>query len=237
MEDANLKPILRFVLSLSLFIGIFSVATSSNAATQYSGTVTAKILNVREKGTTSSKKVGSLPKGSIIYVYAKTKNGWSETWFKNKKAYVQTKYLKLSSKLSFKKDKTKVYTFWESGSISTERYLGRINGKDVWESQGEGYHIGYTEDETKNGLYYEGEGERSLVIPFPLIVGKSWYSAGEKNIITSLTKTVKTPAGTFKNVIEIKNGSIKYYYARSVALIKVSENSKTISQLTKISKR
>ncbi|WP_409303066.1 SH3 domain-containing protein [Peribacillus sp. SCS-155] len=235
-----MNNIMKAIVALVMVCCVFSsIPIESHASPILSGTVTASKLNLREKATASSARLGSIPKGSIIHVYSLTNNGWSETWFNKKKAFVQTKYIKLSPQISFKKDKKKVYTYWESGSIGTQRYLQKIKGKNVWEAQGNGYHISYIEDETKNGLYYEtSDGGRKLVIPFPLVSGKTWYDGSRQiNIITSLTKTVKTPAGTFTNAIEIKSGSLTFYFARNHAHIKTINNNRVITLLKTISYR
>ncbi len=50
-------------------------------------------LNVREKATTNSKKVGLLQKAKTINVYS-ISNGWAKVSFNNKTAYISSTYLK-----------------------------------------------------------------------------------------------------------------------------------------------
>ena len=63
-----------------------------------------------------------------------------------------------------------------------------------------------------------------------------FYVAGNgKSWITSTSKTVKTPAGTFKNCIEVKNDfGYTYYYAKNVGLVQSIYKEEVISQLIKL---
>ncbi|WP_186763927.1 SH3 domain-containing protein [Planomicrobium sp. CPCC 101079] len=93
-------------LSLTFFSLSTGILPKAEATGSHSGTVTANSLNVRSKPATTSAIVGWLPEGSIINVYS-THEGWGETYYKNKKAYVSLKYIKLSDKISFKETKQK----------------------------------------------------------------------------------------------------------------------------------
>lgn len=93
-----MNRVLKWIIAFALVLGVLlpnSVAVDA-ASKKYSATVTVKTLNVREKPSTKSKKVGTLKKGAKVTVYSKTKSGWSEIRYKKKKAYVATKYLKFS---------------------------------------------------------------------------------------------------------------------------------------------
>jgi len=50
----------------------------TNAFEQYKVTTLATPLNVRESASASSAKIGSLPKGSVVYARASQTNGWME---------------------------------------------------------------------------------------------------------------------------------------------------------------
>ncbi|QHE53610.1 N-acetylmuramoyl-L-alanine amidase [Pontibacillus sp. HMF3514] len=58
------------------------------------GTVTADILNVREKPTASSNKVGSLSRGDTVKIYD-FEDYWAEIEYNGKTAYVHKTYMKL----------------------------------------------------------------------------------------------------------------------------------------------
>jgi len=85
---------------LALVLSFFSFNSSTTEA------VTTKIafvdvekgstLNVRSSASTKAKKIGSLKDGASVVVYSQTKSGWSEIRYKNKKAFVSTKYLNFS---------------------------------------------------------------------------------------------------------------------------------------------
>jgi hypothetical protein len=62
---------------------------------KYKVTTLVTPLNIREEPSTSSAKIGSLPKGSIIYAAASSTNGWmiySEDG-SNESGYVSADYL------------------------------------------------------------------------------------------------------------------------------------------------
>ncbi|HWL26653.1 MAG TPA: cell division site-positioning protein MapZ family protein [Ureibacillus sp.] len=91
------KVLIMFVLVLA-FVPFNSSITEA-AAKSYTATVniTSGTLNVREKPSTSAKKIGYFNKGAKVSVYVKNKKGWATVRYKNKKGYVLAKYLKYSS--------------------------------------------------------------------------------------------------------------------------------------------
>lgn len=238
-----LQILIASVLLVCLFA--FSIGSTKAFAASNSGTVTANSLNVREKPSTTSKVVGWLKKGTIVQIYS-TKKGWGEVWFKNKKAYVSLKYIKLSSSLSFKKDKTKTYVFKTYGDKSVYKYVSSSRFGTPYEWNKWTMEMGETtvfyERESKSELLLSSnpKGSATIQLKYPLYVGQTWKPNPKNQSfkITALNKTVKTPAGTFKNVIEVKQGSIAvYYFAKNIGLIKRIENGKTTEELQKITKR
>ncbi|WP_157827658.1 SH3 domain-containing protein [Niallia nealsonii] len=235
-----MKKALKIFIVLALFLGIGSNISNVNAATKYSATVNTKILNVREKTSDKSKKVGTLKKGTKVTVYSKTKSGWSQIVYKKKKAYVATKYLKFApstKKVSYLRNKNKIYVYDDANrGTFTEKYVTTkddwsiwntylYNGKDVlWQKK---------EKEDSKGLYSKYDKDVKTLLQYPIKLGKSWSYKSDGDTytikITSLNKTIKTKAGTFKNVLELTitnkkktfqekdyyapgNGLIKYYY-------------------------
>ncbi|MBS4200627.1 SH3 domain-containing protein [Bacillus sp. FJAT-49732] len=86
------------IVSAMIISFILPYSTPAEAAKTSTAVVNVDSnLNIRQKASASSKKVGTLKKGTKVTVYANTKSGWSEIRFKNKKAYVSTKYLKFNS--------------------------------------------------------------------------------------------------------------------------------------------
>ncbi|KXG09076.1 hypothetical protein AT864_02760 [Anoxybacillus sp. P3H1B] len=122
------------------------------------------------------------------------------------------------------------YIYYEGKAVKEFSHMQ--NHKYIWQevySYGEKDYVS-TESyqENQQGLVID-EGKYSLRLVYPLKIGKQWSYvnfAGKKITctITSLNKTVKTKAGTFKNVVEVKESDGRYrYYAKNLGLIK-SEN-------------
>ncbi|MFJ7638791.1 PdaC/SigV domain-containing protein [Peribacillus sp. NPDC097206] len=103
------KIVLATILAFST-ISYFLLSTdSASAATTENALVNTKNsdLTVRSGPGTNYKKVGSLKKGKSVTVYSRTKSGWSEIRYKDKKSYVSTKYLAFSPvKITKKKYKS-----------------------------------------------------------------------------------------------------------------------------------
>lgn len=115
-----MKNLFKIVIAFALILSVitpFSTSTAEAATKTYSATVKADKLNVREKASTNSKKLGTLNKGKKVTVYVKNNNGWSTIKYKyknkNRKAYVSAKYLKFSSNV---KKWAGEYTHGSSGS-------------------------------------------------------------------------------------------------------------------------
>ncbi|MDQ6600424.1 SH3 domain-containing protein [Bacillus salipaludis] len=246
-----MKSLLKLTILLSLLVGIFlpfNIPAQAVTKSKSTATVTASILNVREKPSLSAKKIGSLKKGTEVTVYSKTKSQkWSEIRYKSKKAYVYTKYLKFktSKRASYLLDKTKVYTYtskdgtyqliptgkkynqtwdkWYYSSKSTEKQLFIVSENSI------GLYTGYIDSE-----YY-------IDIKYPAKVGQSWdvgYEGEGKARIISITKTVKTPAGNFKNCIIVKEDSgYTTYFAKNIGLVKATNNGKTVTILKSLKKK
>ena len=115
----------------------------------------------------------------------------------------------------------------------------KYDGWDEWTSNGSDNYLVY---EDKNGLYtgvYDGWAASD--IEYPIRVGKSWVASDdeEKARIMSINKTVKTPAGTFKNCIEVRytyyDGDVyTSYYAKNIGFIKTVHKGIAISQLIRL---
>jgi len=84
-----------FILVLSFF-SFNSVKTEAASTEKAFVNVKSGTLNVRSGAGTKYKKIGSLKKGAKIAVYSNTYSGWSKIYYKNKKAYVATKYVKFA---------------------------------------------------------------------------------------------------------------------------------------------
>ena len=223
------KVFIMFILVLSFFS--FNSSTTEAVSTKIAHVnISSGTLTVRSGAGMKYKKVGSLKKDVGVYVYSKTKSGWSEIRYNKKKAYVATKHLKFAN--SYLMDKTKVYRYMTEGGIIREYvYSGRNkDGADEWIVKGKDIVNGQDIEamlENKNGLHtgysgLEGINEYYLELKYPIKKGQSWYegASGEGVVITSVSKTVKTPAGVFKNCIEVQTyNGYKMYYAKNVGFI------------------
>lgn len=221
-------------------------------AKSYTGTVTSNGLNVREKASAKSKIVGWLKKGNVIPIYS-TSKGWGVTRYKNKKAYVSLKYIKLTPApaMSFTMDKSKTYVYSVYGEETVYKYLssskfGTPYQWNKWIVEKEDVNV-YYERESDSELLLASEeqdgsiGHPTVMLKYPLYVGQTWKPLQKSGSvkITSMNKSVKTPAGTFKNVIEVKSSQADSvaYYAKNIGMIKTIENGKTTQELVQIQKR
>ena len=250
-----MKKLVKILLIFSLILGVATNAKFVSATSKYNSTVNTKIVNVREKASSHAKKVGTLKKGTKITVYSKSKTGWSQIKYKSKKAYVPTKDLKFTKdkkKTSYLSDKSKVYYYRQDGGTWYEKYSGKsFNGYSLWYGYYGGQkNPGFIVKEDSTGLY---RNELTLskkltkwypVLKYPIKVGNSWsYKMNGLTWsykITAINKTIKTKAGTFKNVVEVTDiNGIKDYYAPNVGLIKVHADESTgwATELDKIKKR
>lgn len=75
----------------------YSISSSSQTITKYTGIITSKKLNVRSKNSTSGKLLGSLRKNDSIEIIKKMSNGWYEINFNNNVAYISGSYVKITS--------------------------------------------------------------------------------------------------------------------------------------------
>ncbi|USK69184.1 SH3 domain-containing protein [Peribacillus asahii] len=235
-----MKKLIKIFITFILLLSFFSLnSLKAEAAKPKIAHVNIKsgTLNVRSGASEKAKKVGSLKKDAGVYVYSKTKSGWSEIRYKKKKAYVATKYLRFAN--SYVMDKTKVYTYMEHGNKYKDVYTGKgYQGWDEWITNESDIYI---VREDKNGLYLGvPEGGYNTEIKYPIKVGKSWRNDGGSTVrISSVSKTIKTPAGTFKNCIEVTydygdgDGS-KFYYAKNVGFVKSVYKGIAINQLIRL---
>lgn len=90
------NKIITLLLSTVLFLSIFSIplGTKHASAANKEGIVTASTLNVREKASASSKKIGSLKKGTTVKI-TKQQSSWSQITYKSKTGWVSNKYISI----------------------------------------------------------------------------------------------------------------------------------------------
>ena len=231
------KTLLLIVLLLSATFPFQS--TSSHAASSKVGyvSISSGVLNVRSGPGNNYKVIGSLKNNASVSVYSQSKNGWSQIGYKKGKAYVSSQYLRMYSYLM---DKTKIYTYKSEGKTYKHSYKGKYDGWDEWMTSSS--NATYLVYENNEGLYTGyPESEYYTDLAYPLKVGKSWtigYEGEGTSKITALNGTLKTPAGTFKNVVTVKDddGYVSYY-APNVGFIKGTYKGKTNSELVSLTKK
>lgn len=153
---------------------------------------------------------------------------------------------------SFMKDRTKKYTFsyTTNGKTSTAKiyYIDEIYKDspqaEQWVREENGTSTRFLQQENSNGLYIGYlASEWDVDLKYPLFEGKRWDNYDESKDTTlyhvvSVDRTIKTPAGTFKNVVEVQSTTgWTEFYAPRVGVIKTLQKGKTFSELTKIEAR
>ncbi|KKB40930.1 S-layer homology domain-containing protein [Bacillus thermotolerans] len=140
----------------------------------------------------------------------------------------------------------KVYHYSSYGGDVTFRYSGKKyeNKWPIWDISVNGVQMtSLVNYEDSEGYYYgHPDSDLSQMMKYPVKAGESWNASlfGEEEIrtISSTTKTVKTPAGTFHNVVEVTSSTGIEYYAPNVGLIKMTLNDgEVVTELTKLTNR
>lgn len=140
---------------------------------------------------------------------------------------------------SFMMDITKKYVY------KTSKYKIKIyDGKShKWEYKNEGWVTGKYRPlfiENEKGL--RDDQAEALLISYPVIVGKKWYIEDDEMTVVRIFDEMKTPAGTFQNIIEVSQSNeeqteiaFRHYYAENVGLIRTETgNGKLLSELVKL---
>ena len=155
----------------------------------------------------------------------------------------------LPAETSYMMNTNKVYRYNvdEVGTTVYEYTGQKLNGWNLWDVYEGGQKISakLAEKENSNGYYMsyvESEGiiDETLLLKYPAKVGQTWTDReghGQYKIV-SVSETVTTPAGTFRNVVKVDGGDNVYiYYAPGVGRIKATIGGATVSELASISNR
>lgn len=139
---------------------------------------------------------------------------------------------KVANEMSYLKDTEKIYVIKEYNTRKNrmikyeQNYIGDSKGFNTWYGANT-----FLEKENQKGLFY-GEDK---VLAYPVEEGKKWDVGPFTFTIESVNRTIETPAGTYKNVVEVRTtekGAEEYsttYYARGEGQIlreSVDSNSK-----------
>lgn len=231
------KVLLALILITSTALSFNTLESKAASAKTGWVSISSGTLNVRSGPGTNYKSIGSLNNNAKVTVYSQSKSGWSQIGYKKGKAYVSTKYLRMYSYLM---DKTKIYTYKYEGKTYKHSYKGKYDQWDQWKTSSSS--ATYLVYEDSKGLYTGyPESEYYIDLSYPLKVGKSWtvgYEGEGTSKIIALNGTVKTPAGTFKNVVTVKSSDgYVSYLAPNVGFIKGIYNGKTDSELVSLTKK
>lgn len=256
----SLKKTTTLFTTATLALGVltlsptFSQAKSSTYKTasveQFREVQPNKTVHIFSKPSASSKKYVKLPKNSGVVVTGQTKNGFSKIRYQFQYAYVKTSALKKVSPKAgthYARDISKKYRYdvpMNAGSIYARTFTASFLKTykpspavtNFWFYKSSPTQFGIMEYDTAKGLYTGDveDGYLSLSIKYPLKKNLIWSGElGQKTKITQTKATVKTKAGTFKNVVVTQNGKMTYYYAPNKGLIQTKDRGKTFIQLTK----
>ncbi|MFJ8260533.1 SH3 domain-containing protein [Rummeliibacillus sp. NPDC094406] len=214
---------------------------------------TNKTIKIYEKASTKSNVMDSIKNDQGVVVLKNYNNGWSKVSLQFDTGYIQSKYLysaKANTKNHYAMNTKKTYSYYspenngsgfKSYSKATFKKLYSANKTltNFWYFNSEPDANGRMEYETSKGLYsgYKDIGIASLAIKYPVKLNSSWKGLdGQTLKIVDTNKMVKTKAGTFNNVVVVKEGNGKNYsyYAPKVGLIKQTYNGKTLNELSAI---
>ncbi|MFJ8268028.1 SH3 domain-containing protein [Peribacillus asahii] len=116
----NKSTLMKWFVAATLLISIYPIATPTKAAETSTAVVNTNSsnLNVREKASTTSPRVGSLQKGAKVTVYSNTTSGWSQILHNKKRAYVLTKYLEFNQTSTTKLSTTSIKKSTQTGTVT-----------------------------------------------------------------------------------------------------------------------
>lgn len=203
-------------------------------------------MNVREGPKITAKKIGIIKQGTKITAISKTTTGWVQIHFKSKTGYVSSKYLTvISQKASYLPDKTKIYTY--SGAKGTYQLFptgDQFQKWDIWyysTSKSKTKQV-YLVSEDHKGLYTGFINSESYTdIQYPLKAGQKWSIGNEgagKAWVASTSVTVKTPAGTYNDCIQVMDDNgYTFYFAQNTGLVKCLYNGKLFAELKNLKKK
>ncbi len=210
-------------------------------------------VKIYRKASTKSGVMDSVKNNQGVVVLKKLNNGWSKVSLQFSTGYISSKYLqsaKANTKTPYAMNTNKTYSYYSPGNKGSGfRTLYKAKFKTVfssnktltnfWYLNAEPDPYGRMEYETSKGLYTGNKdvGIAQLAIKYPVKLNKTWKGLdGQTLKIVATNKKLKIKAGTFKNVIVVKDskGKTYSYYAPKVGLIKQTFKGKTFTELSSI---
>lgn len=89
-----MKKVIGFIIALILIVTLLPAQPTEAAAVNKHYIVNINKLDVREKASPKAKIVGSLKKGTSVYVYSTEPGGWSKIKYNNKAGFIASSGLK-----------------------------------------------------------------------------------------------------------------------------------------------
>lgn len=217
----------------------FSPVSSKSAFYAIPGFTTN--LAVRASASTSAKKLGEIKQNTKLTVIEQNKD-WSKIKFGKKTGYVHNLYVAKVISTDFKRNTNKVYTVYDVESNGTSKTFFQNDDKGI--TKWGNVDNGFTHSETavsNSYAFFNYETGHGFSINGPVYIGATAGSLSKGySKLTSVDSTVKVKAGTFKNVVvqkyyNSKNKNTKVvYYAPKAGVIKATEGSKTVFELTSL---
>ncbi len=167
--------------------------TTPSTSTEYTEEMTKvwakQDVNIREKPTTDSKKVGVLHEGNGIIRIAKTSNGWSKVIFDGSEAYISTSYLtdKEPAKI-VSSDRVLVNPhsdLWYFVIVNTEREIPSDYVPKLAEVASSGIYLDYRVAPHYNEMYAAAKKDGIILTPYS---GYRSYARQQRNY-NNLTET------------------------------------------------
>lgn len=193
----------------------------------------AKNVYIYWKPKANAEKAMKLGKNTGVFTTGKKKNGYSQIRYSFTYAYVKTSALKSVAPNTKKKYawniastnyKFKLYGD-EKGNFKPKyynTYKKDLSVKQFWLFSTTYSTLSTNEFDTSKGLYsgQAEDGIYALTVKYPVKNNSTWVADGRKYKILSNNSKVKTPAGTFNNVVKVHVGNSISYYAPNKGLIK-----------------
>ncbi|GEK33592.1 SH3 domain-containing protein [Kurthia sibirica] len=231
-----------------------SVTTPSYKTTSLKDFRTVKNTSsvyIYSKPSIKSAKLQKLPKNSAVVITSKKSGSFTKIRYIFGYAYIKTAHLSKATPANnapLARDISKKYHYelpYNNGSrfnnkfnaSFTKVYAPNKAVQNFWLYHSEPDQKGVVEFDTTRGLYMGDieNGYLSLAVKYPTRKNATWSgSYGNKSRIISTKSTVKTTAGTFKNVVIVKNSGNYSYFAPNKGLILLkNKHKKTIMKLIK----
>ena len=252
-EAFMMKKMTKTFGAIALTLGLLTTTTAANAAA-YDTTSLKDFRTVHTHATVYAKpsetasKVGSLRNTEAVVIERTLSDGWTKVRFGFDTAYVKTSALKkaqANTKTVYAKNISKKYTFvmpQNKGSEYNTRFTATFkrtmnyndSAVNFWFANSQPDAQGTTEYDTAKGLYVGNvdTGKLELALKYPVKKGTTFKGFDGKTSKVIATKQKRTVNGkSYGNVVVVKNGTHRYFYAPQVGLVEHRVNDTSLLQL------